>query len=124
MSSDKFKDFQQRYPNLFREYPRSGFALEPGWTELVQQLCNVLEHHIEDLPEEIRPDVNCAQVKEKFGGLRFYMTQETPYISGAIALAERMSNKICCQCGLPGKQRQGGWILTLCDGCHEKDIKK
>jgi hypothetical protein len=122
--SGEFKDFQAKYPNLFREYPRSGFALEPGWEELVHNLCNVLENHISHLPEEIRPDVVCAQVKEKFGGLRFYMEQETPYISGAISLAENLSFKICCQCGAPGVRRSGGWILTLCDSCHEKDIKK
>ena len=76
--STEFKEFQQKYPNLFRTYPRSGFSVEPGWEGLVHHLCNVLENHIEGLPQEIRPDVTCAQVKEKFGGLRFYMTQETP----------------------------------------------
>lgn len=121
MSSDKFNLFQQKYPNLFREYPRSGFALDSGWDELAHSLCAVLERHIENLPEEVRGEIQCAQVKEKFGGLRFYMTQETPYISGAIALAESMSFKICGTCGKPGERRSGGWILTLCDDCHLKD---
>ena len=119
---DKFKEFQQKYPNLFRTYPRSGFELLPGWEGLVHNLCNVLEQHIAGLPQELRGDVCVAQVKEKFGTLRWYMCQETPYISGAIAMAEDMSGKICDTCGLPGKQRSGGWIRTLCDSCFaERD---
>lgn len=120
MSSDKFNLFQQKYPNLFKEYPRSGFALDSGWELLAHTLCSTLEHHIEYLPEEIRGEVYCAQVKEKFGCLRWYMTNETPYISGAIAVAEMMSSHICSVCGQPGKLRSGGWILTLCDTCHQK----
>lgn len=117
MSSDKFQLFQQKYPNLFKEYPRSGFDLEPGWELLVHNLCFVLEEHIAQLPEETRRDTQCAQVKEKFATLRFYMTQEDPFISGAIAVAEYMSGHICGDCGAKGSQRGSGWIRTLCDDC-------
>jgi hypothetical protein len=72
------------------------------------------------LPEEVRGDVYCAQVKEKFGSLRLYMNNETPYISGAIAMAESMSGHICEVCGEPGQRRSGGWIRTLCDDCEKK----
>lgn len=118
MNEDKFATFQSKFPNLFKVYPRSGFALPFGWESLVNALCVLLEWHITTLPEDIRGDVNCAQVKEKFGGLRFYMTQETPYISGAIAMAERLSFYTCEVCGDPGKQRSGGWVRTLCNKHH------
>lgn len=123
--SDKFEEFQQKYPRLFKEYPRSGFDLSPGWETLIHTLCSILEEQIERLPEEVRDAVQCAQVKQKFGSLRFYMTNESPEMSGAIAMAEAMSAHICETCGLPGKQRTGGWILTLCDEHHvERESKK
>lgn len=122
MSVD-FEVFKNKYPNLFKEYPRSGFYLSAGWEDLAHQLCSILERQIVHLPEELRTHVHCAQVKEKFGGLRFYMTQETPYISGAIAMAEAMSYSVCDTCGRPGKRRDGGWIRTLCDK-HNKEKNK
>lgn len=117
----KFEDFQKNYPNLFKEYPRSGFALNVGWVTLVNTLCRILEKHISSLPEEIRGEIYCAQVKEKFGGLRVYMNHKTDYINGAISMAEGMSFKICEVCGLPGNPRNGNWIKTLCDKCQKEE---
>jgi len=116
----KFEEFQKLYPNLFKTYPRSGFALSNGWDKLVHGLCAILEHHIKHLPEEVAKDISVAQVKEKFGGLRFYMVRQDEFISGAIALAEYMSFSICEECGESGKRRGGGWLLTLCDAHHEE----
>lgn len=118
--SNEFEDFQRKYPHLFKEYPRSGFDLSPGWKTLVDTLCSILEYKIINLPEEIRDSAYCAQVKEKFGGLRFYMSQSSPEMEGAISMAEDMSMHICETCGMPGKRRGGGWILTLCDLHHEE----
>jgi hypothetical protein len=111
----EFETLQQQYPNLFKEYPRSGFGVGDGWSDLLHDLYEVLEDHIKRLPEEIRGDVCVAQIKEKFGTLRFYMTQETPYISGAIAVAESISHRVCEDCGASGTLRKGGWLRTLCD---------
>lgn len=59
------------------------------------------------------------QVKEKFGGLRFYMTgidSADPEIARLIAEAEKKSNKICEECGAPGTQNpHRGWCETLCE---------
>ena len=60
-----------------------------------------------------------AQVKEKFGGLRFYMTMGTDEVYGLIDKAEALSRKTCEECGEPGEERSGGWIHTLCNNCHE-----
>jgi len=121
----EFEEFQTKYPNLFRQYPRSGFDLPAGWEALVHTLCDVLENEIKRLPQEVRADVQCAQVKEKYGGLRFYMTTETPAMSTAIAVAEHFSLKLCETCGKPGRPRTGGWIQTLCDEHNdEREGKK
>lgn len=61
-----------------------------------------------------------AQVKEKFGGLRFYMTIGTDEVYALIGKAEALSCKTCEECGEPGEKRTDlGWIYTLCNNCHE-----
>lgn len=121
---EKFQEFQKKFPNLFKEEPRSGFSLNVGWFSLVEKLCSILEHHIARLPEEQRTAITCAQVKEKFGGLRFYMTYSDDYMRGVIALAESLSFEICQTCGQPGQRRSGSWMATLCDHCSDlKEVK-
>ena len=59
-----------------------------------------------------------VQVKEKFGGLRFYYSGGDEYIDGLVAMAEAMSCVTCERCGEVGKQNQKGWIETLCYDCR------
>ena len=64
------------------------------------------------------PEYLVHQVKEKFGGLRFYhqfVTEGADYhAGGAIEVeAERKSFTICEVCGEPGQLRDGGWRQTL-----------
>ena len=67
--------------------------------------------------------LEAVQVKEKFGGLRFY-TERVPddYIRGLISMAEAMADVTCEECGAPGKKVNGGWIVTLCDQ-HEQALR-
>ena len=65
------------------------------------------------------PHPKASQVKEKYGGLRFYMTCDTDEIFNLIEKAEALSLKTCEECGQPGEEKGGGWIHTLCDDCHE-----
>lgn len=60
------------------------------------------------------------RVKEKFGGLRFYTSYSNDFLAGMISMAESASYRICELCGKPGKPRYGGWVLTLCDECHNE----
>lgn len=64
------------------------------------------------------------QVKEKFGGLRFYYTDRNKdnrdYIAGAVRMAEEMADRTCHVCGSPGERRGGDWIQTLCDKHHKE----
>ena len=59
--------------------------------------------------------VRVAQVKEKFGGLRFYVDNADDYVRGAIEMAEMMSLRTCEVCGNRGRKHTGGWIRTLCE---------
>ena len=56
------------------------------------------------------------QVKEKMGGLRFYVMGGSEALHEAIADAERRSLTLCEQCGDSGVLRKGGGQMkTLCD---------
>jgi hypothetical protein len=56
-----------------------------------------------------------VQVKEKFGGLRFYVQAATDKHYNYISFAESMSYVTCEVCGSPGKRYTDGWHKTLCD---------
>ena len=80
--------------------------------------------------------VRAQQVKEKFGGLRFYYRINIDDADQAEALykkihklveeAEAKSYETCEKCGKPGstehpKKDQFSWIEVLCDDCAEKE---
>jgi hypothetical protein len=68
-----------------------------------------------DVPAKIK-QVIAAQVKEKFGGLRFYYDGGDDQIFGMVYLAENMSYKICEVCGNSGKSiNNKGWVRTVCN---------
>jgi hypothetical protein len=64
-----------------------------------------------------------VQVKEKFGGLRFYVTGGTDAQHTMIEFAENMSYRICEDCGTTkdAKCRRQGWHRTLCVPCAVAD---
>jgi hypothetical protein len=59
--------------------------------------------------------VVAVQVKEKFGGLRFYYDGGDSYVEGLVAMAESMSYRTCDVCGNPGKTNNSGWISVRCE---------
>lgn len=83
----------------------------PGWKTLIDPL-------IEQCKEE---GVEIHQVKEKFGGLRFYVGHNaSDRLNHMIANAEDKSFHVCERCGEPGKIRKDlSWLKTLCDKCNE-----
>lgn len=103
-----------------------------GWNKLsipLIDLCNLYGAEV-------------LQIKEKFGGLRFYFTgpegEGYEYLQALVDAAEAASYHICEECGESGisgydeetrkpiykatnKAINGGyWLKTLCDPCREK----
>mgnify|MGYP000084172656 FL=1 len=74
----------------------------------------------EFIPTEYVPHIEIHQIKEKFGGLRFYFEGGDDFCRGLETMAETWANRTCEVCGETGKQRGGGWIRTLCD-THEAE---
>jgi len=67
------------------------------------------------LDEETLKVPVAVQVKEKFGGLRFYVQAATDKHYSYISFAESMSYRTCESCGADGKTYTDGWHTTLCD---------
>jgi len=67
------------------------------------------------LDEETLKVPVAVQVKEKFGGLRFYVQAATDKHYQYISFAESMSYHTCEECGAPGKTYTDGWHRTMCD---------
>ena len=72
------------------------------------------------LEEETLKVPVAVQVKEKFGGLRFYVQAATDKHYNYICFAESMSYKTCETCGAPGKRYTDGWHQVLCE-THAKE---
>lgn len=113
---------RQKYPKLLgNKLSDGGIACQDGWYDLIDKLCADIDQLFKDsgLPDDKYP--TAVQVKEKFGGLRFYMNAVDKsifsQIFALISAAEQQSEIICEKCGSPGKIRHGGWWKCLCDKC-------
>jgi len=92
-----------------------GICTGDGWYWLIDNLCLQLQH---DTDVNDQPQVVASQVKEKFGGLRFYVNGGTDQQYGAIHFAEMLSSSICEICGTTkGVGQTEGWINSLCEKC-------
>ena len=115
------KRMEETYPKMFAE-PYGGFAVSMGWWPILEKLCANIQSHIDwkNRESEIVPQVVVAQIKEKFGGLRFYYSGGDEQVSGMVRMAEAWADTACEECGAIGTRRSGGWIRTLCD-THEAE---
>ena len=109
-----------RFPELYknRHAPSTetamcfGFDVGDGWFSILYMLSAALSS-LDNVPVAF-------QVKEKFGGLRFYYDGgDFKTCNALIEIAERAAWVTCEDCGKPGKLRKGGWLRTLCDECDE-----
>lgn len=102
--------------------PRIISGVGRGWWPLVTEVHEKLL--------ALDPDYTVDQVKEKFGGLRFYFTASARGHAGAMEAvvddAEARSLTMCEWCGKPspGPRRKAGtewgWVLTLCED-HQRE---
>ena len=128
-----------------------GFSVGDGWFDLLHNLSQTINMFIDHARDDIKREyynannldwdapvpkevqdkmdalkVEATQVKEKFGGLRFYYDDNLPdeysyKVYGAVHMAEMMSTSICEDCGNPGKTVGKGWMRTNCEVCVERN---
>jgi hypothetical protein len=104
-----------------------GFEVLDGWEPLLRRLSAKLE------PYAVKLRIAAGQVKEKFGGVRFYLSWDRPTtgpkeawaaIHRAIEQAERESARTCEECGARAEgHTSNGWLRTRCEACWAAFLK-
>lgn len=153
MDNENTEKLFKKYPEIFgqKDLPMNqtcmcwGIDTGNGWFWLIDQLCASIQQYVNARNEGIRIrnetqseteikesewQVEAVQVKEKFGGLRFYINGADDMVYGMIHFAERLSYSICETCGTTENVKVGGdswisthgdgWIFTLCDKCRQE----
>lgn len=107
------------YPKPREPFELFGVECGDGWKELIKPLFDWIENYNKEHEDQIE----IQQVKEKFGGLRFYVSHEPDELSRMILKAEGDSYGICEVCG--SKIDVGhtqGWIKTICRKCIQDEV--
>ena len=102
-----------------------GFCCGNGWFNLIYKLCQDIQKCIKfsNRPDNL-DDFEVEQVKEKFGGLRFYVGPAIKPVHDLIAKAEGESYKICEVCGESGELVSvAGYYTTRCP-THIKELEE
>jgi hypothetical protein len=126
MNNSLTKKLKESHPVLFEYFNStdpdirwpivSGITCGRGWFTLINELCSRID--LLDSEREIR----VLQIKEKFGGLRFYVSKSIPEIDSLISEYEHKSYNICEFCGSSNDlKRSKGWIKVACRECRENN---
>lgn len=122
----KWRELMERHPWSFEHLyfpPECG----AGWYDLLDGLMNRIEDVLSGEPKGEWLVVK--QIKEKFGGLRFYAEWDinkdklalADAVGALVTEAEAKSYQICELCGEPGELRKAlPWMRTLCSACYQK----
>ena len=135
MNKEKQDELCKKYPVILSrcEKPGSpmlwGIAVGDGWIDLLDDTLRIIQHrmaknkHVEEVIGKTKQLV-AVQIKEKFGGLRFYYEGGDNYIRGVIDAAEVHSYRICEECGEKGKMRNHNYMNIRCDACDKKWLER
>lgn len=118
---EEFPTFFLRGKPLTESLMAFGFECGDGWYDLLHSLCVDIKKILTQHPELVGFKV--IQVKEKFGGLRFYISGGSDEIWKRIDQAEKQSLCTCEKCGKPGKLRGRVWLYTACLD-HTSEVDK
>lgn len=115
------KDFPKLYTNYYKGPEVSpmyfGFDCGDGWYQLVYNLSKRVDKLLKKESKAFQAGFTVDQVKQKFGGLRFYTSIHSDAIQKEIDKAETKSFETCEECGKPGKLRGTHWVQTVCNSC-------
>ena len=105
---------------------KAGVAIEclNGWNRLIEPIVDYINWYNETALEEDK--IHIKQIKEKFGGLRFYTDKKTEQLNNMIEAAEQESIHTCEICGSKHDigQTADGWITTCCRKCIQELANK
>ena len=116
-----YRQAEERYENLVKwkaeggNYPWSGG--KPITDEEIAEAKAKMEEEEKKVPV-------ASQVKEKFGGLRFYVQGAIDEHYNYIRFAESLSYRTCEVCGAPGQYYPFGWHHVACDEHASEEDKE
>lgn len=113
MTEDLLPILRDRYPKLFSSEHLREIACYPGWLSLLDDLCLRLQTYLDTNPGI--PQIIVLQVKEKYGGLRFYIAGGDQFCRVIVDAAEEASLKRCEVCGQPGVLVGERLVSVRCD---------
>lgn len=107
---------------LFKRLNTSKF--NAPWSKLKNKLNSKAVRHVKYV-SAYPPEVKIEQIKEKFGGLRFYIDGGDKEVQGMISFAEYLCGQTCEVSGEKGELCvRGSWFKTLAPKMTETDIYK
>jgi hypothetical protein len=115
MSKDEMNAYLESIGGLVRLYVEDKrlivdttyLGVKTGWYSIVKELTSELIN--------LGWDREVVQIKEKMGGLRFYVSTLPKGGDSIISKYEALSYNTCEVCGKHGLLRGGNWYKTLCD---------
>ena len=91
-------------------------AMPRGWRfAFGEQLCEELKQAL--VKANLLDDYRITQIKEKYGGLRWYANFDTDETSAIIDKYTKLSYRTCIKCGAPATLITAGWISPYCYAC-------
>lgn len=144
MSHEEYDKYMcEKYPDIFKErhLPLTqtcmcwSFDIGRGWYWILDELCENLEF----IKGQSGISVYFTQIKEKFGGARFYYGTTImgdkrdledkndkcwiDIIEKTINYSEELCDYYCAECGEDKSDMisVGGWVYDLCEKCLKKD---
>ena len=134
MKKELQEKLYKNYPKIFKQKDLDktvtamcwGISCGDGWYTLIDELCGEIQNRVRNVnrnkPKDDHLVCEAVQVKEKFGGLCFYVLGGDDYIDGLISMAESMSYNVCSECSKPAdrNEKNRGWIYTLCTECKDQ----
>ncbi len=115
------KEFPVFFDQNAEESPfkHRGIEIDIGWIPLVREMIQKLEAQAKLEKRTDREAVKCAQIKEKFGLLRCYLTNSSKAMQEIVNEFAAKSASICESCGAPGKRYTDGWERVKCEACEK-----
>lgn len=140
----------EKYPKIFQDYEGNPgrvnwYGVPNGWLPIIDKLCSCIQSYCNSTmtvpnpdyiegsqwdPKDIttqrymcepRPQVRCVQMKEKFGGLRFYTNMHDDRVQGMIDMAETLAANTCESCSTEEDLGYtSGWITVKCKKCADE----
>lgn len=116
------KDFPltfARDENGHEPWSMFGFEVNDGWEPSIRKTAKKLElliraAKLKDPKKYEDGYYRTAQIKEKYGFGRWYLTGGTDEMFALTDAWEDETTSICETCGKPGKLRGSGWYYTAC----------